>query len=361
MGENTDYKKSLNPIRTVKINQISYQYEVLQVLEFDSNRKRMSIILRDMQKTSNMFLLCKGAESSIFKCIKSGDILKCDANIKYFSQQGWRTLALAYKTLTEREYAEIADKLKSAYQNISNRKELLAKAFNEIEQGLELIGSTAVEDKLQDKVRETIEFLRNGGIKLWVLTGDKKETAVNISISCGLFSKNMAKLDLSDLENSDSIESKIKELKSEMLNNGKMKNTQQKYALIIDGEMLANLLLGSSKLVNDFRDICMKCDSVLCFRMTPKQKADVVKLVKNNKNSPITAAIGDGANDVSMIQEANVGFGIYGKEGRNAAYSADFAFVKFSFLKRILFVHGFYFYTRSALMAQFFFYEVTQI
>jgi P-type E1-E2 ATPase len=102
----------------------------------------------------------------------------------------------------------------------------------------------------------------------------------------------------------------------------------------------------------------MKCDAVLCCRMSPAQKADIVKMVKQTKNRPITAAVGDGANDVSMIKEAHIGLGIYGKEGRNAARSADFAFAKFKFLRRILLVHGFLYYTRSSTLVQYFFYKV---
>lgn len=102
----------------------------------------------------------------------------------------------------------------------------------------------------------------------------------------------------------------------------------------------------------------MQCVAVLCCRMSPAQKAEVVKLVKKSDKKPMTAAIGDGANDVSMIQEAHVGLGIFGKEGRNAARSADFAFAKFKMAKRILLVHGFLYYTRASILVQYFFYKV---
>ena len=84
----------------------------------------------------------------------------------------------------------------------------------------------------------------------------------------------------------------------------------------------------------------------------------IVKLVKSSKSKPMTAAIGDGANDVSMIQEAHVGIGIFGKEGRNAAISADFAFAKFKFLKRAFLIHGYLYYTRAATLVLYFFYKV---
>lgn len=130
----------------------------------------------------------------------------------------------------------------------------------------------------------------------------------------------------------------------------------QDYSLVIDGSTL-NMIF-NSHLKYDFRDMCMLCNAVLCCRMTPAQKADIVRMIKHSDETPMTAAIGDGANDVSMIQEAHVGLGIYGKEGRNAARSADFAFVKFRFLRRIFLVHGFLYYTRAANLVQYFFYKV---
>ena len=128
------------------------------------------------------------------------------------------------------------------------------------------------------------------------------------------------------------------------------------YALIIDGVTLG--IVFSLDLQDALRDVCMQCVAVLCCRMSPAQKAEVVRLVKISDKKPMTAAIGDGANDVSMIQEAHVGLGIFGKEGRNAARSADFAFAKFKYARRILLVHGFLYYTRASSLVQYFFYKV---
>jgi P-type E1-E2 ATPase len=138
----------------------------------------------------------------------------------------------------------------------------------------------------------------------------------------------------------------------------KTSEKSSQFALIVDGGTLLHVF-NDLLIRENFLKVCLRCEAVLCCRMSPKQKADVVKLVKHSKGSPITCAIGDGANDVSMIQEAHVGLGIFGKEGRNAAISADFAFAKFKFLKRILFVHGYLYYTRLAIMVQYFLYKVS--
>ena len=153
------------------------EYEMLQILEFDSTRKRMSVIIRDFQK-NKILVLCKGAETAIFKNCSTNpaEISRCNSDIKRFGEQGWRTLALSLKELTAEEYAVIEGTLLDAYNDIVNREEKLDHAYETIEANLELIGATAVEDKLQEDVATTLESLRRAGIKIWVLTGDKKET-----------------------------------------------------------------------------------------------------------------------------------------------------------------------------------------
>ncbi|CAF0707238.1 unnamed protein product [Brachionus calyciflorus] len=341
--------ESSGMIRKVKFFDQIYKYKVLDILEFDSDRKRMSVILKDLQE-DRIILLCKGAESSIFKNCINGNIQSCDADIKTFAKQGWRTLALSYRYLTDEEYHQIDKLLKRARNDIINQKERLAEAYEEVESKLELIGATAVEDKLQEDVAYTLEELRRAGIKIWVLTGDKRETAINISHSCKHFSNNMIKLLMTDINQVEQIKKRLSHFRKQM-----GKNPKEAYALVIDGSTLG--LLFSNNLIDQFRNICMKCEAVLCCRMTPAQKANVVRMVKKSKDAPMTAAIGDGANDVSMIQEANIGLGIFGKEGRNAARSADFAFAKFKFTRKILLVHGYLYYTRGANLVQYFFYK----
>ncbi len=314
----------------------------------------MSVILRD-RATHRIILYCKGAESFMIKKCISGDFEQTLSTIENFGAQGWRTLALAYKELSEADYTVVKNLLNSAYNDIIDRNTRISMAFDEIESGLALIGSTAVEDKLQENVAETLETIRRAGIKVWVLTGDKKETAINISNSCKHFSSAMEHLDITDLKTRADIEKRLSLFKQQMPSDLGSSSQTRSFALIIDGATLG--VLFNENFDQAFREICMKCDAVLCCRMSPAQKAQVVRLVKESKSKPMTCAIGDGANDVSMIQEAHVGLGIYGKEGRNAALSADFAFAKFKFVKRLLLVHGYLYYTRSANLVQYFFYK----
>lgn len=347
-GEDKDPNSSAM-IRKIIFKNSTLRFKVLQVFEFDATRKRMSVVLEDMQ-TKKIVLFCKGAETSIFPICTQGSIQKCRDDIDTFAIKGWRTLALSYKYLTISEYSALESKLDDAANDILNREKKLIKAFEEAESNLILVGATAVEDKLQEDVADTLETLRRAGIKIWVLTGDKRETAINISHSCKHFADEMVKLSITDLKTSDEIKARI-----EMFEKQISQAQNDSYALIIDGFTLGYLF--NSDLADEFRNVCMKCEAVLCCRMSPSQKADVVRLVKKSKSKPMTCAIGDGANDVSMIQEAHVGLGLYGKEGRNAARSADFAFAKFKFTKRILLVQGFLFYTRASNLVQYFFYK----
>lgn len=342
--------------RLVRFLQTNKNYDLLEVLEFDSTRKRMSVILRNLS-TNKIVLFCKGAESFVFKKCVQGDTDTCQADIDSFAEQGWRTLAFSMKYLSESEYKRVRQNIEDAYNDITNRNKRLADLFEEIESGLTLVGATAIEDKLQDKVAETLETVRRAGIKVWVLTGDKRETAINISFSCKHLDAQMERLMITDINDPVQIKKKLEEFKKLIKetppNTGKSNVT---YALIIDGFTLGRVF--QADLEDEFRDVCMNCVAVLCCRMSPAQKAQVVKLVKMSKGKPMTAAIGDGANDVSMIQEAHVGLGIFGKEGRNAARSADFAFAKFKYVKRILLVHGYLYYTRASSLVQYFFYKV---
>ncbi|MBN3277986.1 AT11B ATPase, partial [Polyodon spathula] len=323
------------------------RYKLLHVLEFDANRRRMSVILQT--STGEKVLFTKGAESSILPFIQSGEIEKTRVHVDEFALKGLRTLVVACRHFTPEEYQEVDRRLREARTALQQREERLAEVFSFIEKDLELLGATGVEDKLQEKVQETIESLRLAGIKVWVLTGDKHETAVSVSLSCGHFHRTMNILELvqqkSDNECAEQLRSLARRIKEDHV---------IQHGLVVDGASLSLALREHEKL---FMDICRNCSAVLCCRMAPLQKAKVVRLIKTSPEKPITLAIGDGANDVSMIQEAHVGIGIMGKEGRQAVRNSDYAIARFRFLSKLLLVHGHFYYIRIANLVQYFFYK----
>uniref|UniRef100_A0A8C0JI47 Phospholipid-transporting ATPase n=1 Tax=Canis lupus dingo TaxID=286419 RepID=A0A8C0JI47_CANLU len=323
------------------------RYKLLHILEFDSDRRRMSVIVQ--APSGEKLLFAKGAESSILpKCV-GGEIEKTRIHVDEFALKGLRTLCMAYKQLTSKEYEEIDRRLFEARTALQQREEKLADVFQFIEKDLILLGATAVEDRLQDRVRETIEALRMAGIKVWVLTGDKHETAVSVSLSCGHFHRTMNILELINQKSDSECAEQLRQLARRITEDHVIQ-----HGLVVDGTSLSLALREHEKL---FMEVCRNCSAVLCCRMAPLQKAKVIRLIKISPEKPITLAVGDGANDVSMIQEAHVGIGIMGKEGRQAARNSDYAIARFKFLSKLLFVHGHYYYIRIATLVQYFFYK----
>ncbi|CAL8256603.1 unnamed protein product [Merluccius merluccius] len=325
----------------------SEKYKLLHVLEFDANRRRMSVILES--PSGGKVLFTKGAESAVLPFSTKGEIEKTRLHVDEFALKGLRTLVVACRHFSAEEYTEVERQLNAARTALQQREERLQEAFAFIERDLQLLGATGVEDRLQDKVQETIEALRLAGIKVWVLTGDKHETAVSVSLSCGHFHRTMNILELlqqhTDNECAEQLRLLARRIKEDHV---------IQHGLVVDGASLSLALREHEKL---FMDVCKNCSAVLCCRMAPLQKAKVVHLFKTSPEKPITLAIGDGANDVSMIQEAHVGIGIMGKEGRQAVRNSDYAIARFKFLSKLLLVHGHFYYIRIAHLVQYFFYK----
>jgi phospholipid-translocating ATPase len=331
---------------------------VLQVLEFNSDRKRMSTIVR--RQDGSLHLLCKGADNIIFErlaqdSIDSDESRATQSHLEYFAEDGLRTLCLAHKALDETEYFHWLAKYNDASAAMHNRDLLVDAIADEIERDMQLIGATAIEDRLQDGVPECIETLQLAGIKIWVLTGDKMETAINIGFSCRLLTKAMVLLVIRGAnleETAKQLRTAYEKIWSRYFCFGEHsgewaleKGSNSSFAMIIEGGTLKHALDKSCRKL--FVNLSSRCTAVICCRVSPLQKAKVVELVRRGKNV-MTMAIGDGANDVSMIQAADVGVGIAGQEGMQAVMSSDYAIAQFRYLTRLLLVHGRWSYLRVA-------------
>uniref|UniRef100_A0A7N8Y998 Phospholipid-transporting ATPase n=1 Tax=Mastacembelus armatus TaxID=205130 RepID=A0A7N8Y998_9TELE len=300
-------------------NQVTY--ELLAVLDFNNVRKRMSVIVRSPK--GKLTLYCKGADTIIYEklhpsCKKLMEVTT--GHLNEYAGDGLRTLVLAYKDLDE-DYMDLwTQRHHEASTAIEEREEKLDELYEEIEKDLQLLGATAVEDKLQDGVPQTIEQLAKADIKIWVLTGDKQETAENIGYSCNMLREEMKEVFIVAASTTEG-------------------------AFALENNLEWELL----------RTACM-CQTVICCRVTPLQKAQVVQLVKKYKKA-VTLAIGDGANDVSMIKAAHIGVGISGQEGMQAVLSSDYSFAQFRYLQRLLLVHGRWSYLRMCKFLRYFFYK----
>ncbi|XP_044580314.1 phospholipid-transporting ATPase IF-like isoform X3 [Cotesia glomerata] len=323
-------------------------FTCLEILEFTSERKRMSVIVQD--SANELLLYSKGADSEMFPLMHEGKIHETKQHVADFSQRGLRTLVVGCKKLSVQEYDKFIRLAEQARQIIGpERSKQVEKVYLSVERGMTLLGATGIEDSLQEGVEETLESLRAANIKVWVLTGDKAETAENIAFSCGHFKSGTEVLRLMGQSTVQICFITLTSYERRM----KLEPYKQ-YGLIMDGVSMAIAYNHCPELL---RIVGMSCDAVVCCRMSPLQKSEIVQLIKNSKRHPLTAAIGDGGNDVSMIQEAHVGIGIMGKEGRQASMNADFALAKFMYLKRALLIHGHWYYVRLSILTQYFFYK----
>ncbi|XP_045203321.2 probable phospholipid-transporting ATPase IA isoform X3 [Mercenaria mercenaria] len=326
------------------------RYEILNVLEFTSDRKRMSVVVRTPE--GKIKLYCKGADTVIYERLEDkhrySDITL--QHLEQFAHLGLRTLCIASTEVNEEFYDEWKHTYYKASTSIQNREKKLEEAAELIERNLNLIGATAIEDKLQDGVPDTIANLAKADIKIWVLTGDKQETAINIGYSCKLLTQGMPLL----LINEHSLDGTREVLRKHVEEFGDLIKKENEVALIIDGKTLKYALACDCR--QDFLDIAVSCKAVICCRVSPLQKAELVDLVKKSC-SAITLAIGDGANDVGMIQAADVGVGISGVEGLQAACASDYAIAQFQFLNKLLLVHGAWSYSRLCKLILYSFYK----
>ncbi|TKW25431.1 hypothetical protein SEVIR_3G119200v4 [Setaria viridis] len=359
----------LHELDPVSGKQVDRSYRILNVLEFNSARKRMSVIVKNEE--GKTFLLSKGADSVMFERLSGSQSAYREVtqqHINEYADAGLRTLVLAYRELEEDEYAYFDRKFTAAKNSISaDRDEKIEEAADSLERDLILLGATAVEDKLQKGVPECVDKLAQAGIKIWVLTGDKMETAINIGYACSLLRQGMKQITIT-LETADiialekgsdkaAITKASKDSVVRQINEGKKlanASAGETYALIIDGKSLTYALEDDTKAM--FLDLAIGCGSVICCRSSPKQKALVTRLVKTGTGK-VTLAIGDGANDVGMIQEADIGVGISGAEGMQAVMASDVSIAQFRFLERLLLVHGHWCYSRISSMICYFFYK----
>ncbi|OAG29572.1 phospholipid-translocating ATPase [Nematocida displodere] len=290
------------------------RYEILHHIRFSSETKRMGVVIRG---SDGCYLYIKGADSIMRALIKGRDWVEEEAEA--MAKEGLRTMVFGRRELAPEEVEEL--------QALGTVRE----------EGLEPLGVSGVEDKLQDGVRLALETLRHAGIKIWMLTGDKVETATCVALSSRLFTKCSAIITVTGVKTRQNAENVLKRLE------------RGTGCLVIDGESL-RILMDIYR--TEFITAACKLTAVACCRCSPTQKAEIAKAIHAITQKRV-CCIGDGGNDVSMIQQANVGIGIVGKEGRQAALAADFSINEFKAVVDLILWHGRNAYKNTAKLAQF--------
>lgn len=314
---------------------------ILHVFPFTSDSKRMGIIVKFCTgpnlDSDDIVFYQKGADTVMSSIVATNDWL--DEETANMAREGLRTLVVGRKSLSSMSYTAFSEAYTQASLELSGRDEKMAQVVRtHLEQNLELLGITGVEDKLQAQVKPSLELLRNAGIKIWMLTGDKVETARCVAISSKLVARGQYIHTIAGQKRKETILDELSLLR-----------TRPNSCLLIDGHCLGLFLTHHR---DAFISIAVSLPTVIACRCSPSQKADVAKLIRAYTGKR-TACIGDGGNDVSMIQAADVGVGIVGKEGRQASLAADFSITQFAHLTKLLVWHGRNSYKRSAKLAQF--------
>ncbi|XP_032166610.1 probable phospholipid-transporting ATPase IIB isoform X5 [Mustela erminea] len=310
-------------------------FSVLQTFPFTSESKRMGIIVRD-ESTAEITFYMKGADVAMASIVQYNDWLEEECG--NMAREGLRTLVVAKRALTEEQYQDFESRYSQAKLSIHDRALKVAAVVESLEREMELLCLTGVEDQLQADVRPTLEMLRNAGIKIWMLTGDKLETATCIAKSSHLVSRTQDIHIFRPVTNRGEAHLELNAFRR-----------KHDCALVISGDSLEVCLKFYE---HELVELACQCPAVVCCRCSPTQKAHIVKLLQQHTGRR-TCAIGDGGNDVSMIQMADCGIGIEGKEGRQAALAADFSIAQFKHVGRLLMVHGRSSYKRSAALGQF--------
>ena len=333
-------------------------FEIVAVNHFTSSRKRMSVLIRE-KSTGQYYVVAKGAETEMLKLceLSQHERTFVDSQLQKIAKSGLRTLCIAHKRIATKDAKAWVEEYHVASTSVRNREEKLRKVAANLEADLDLLGITAIEDRLQDEVPEVLADISRAGVVVWMLTGDKEETAIEIGRSCNLVTPNSVLFHLTNITDRGDYLKELREHWNSIHGNWHEErgfiDTEHvlgaDIVLVMDGPSLHNFNVDDPESRKLLLLITEKCRSVIACRLMPRQKQLLVGLVKKDtKPKAITLAIGDGANDVSMIREADIGIGIIGKEGKQAANCADMAIGEFKHLRRLMLVHGRWNYIRLA-------------
>ncbi|KAI9669850.1 MAG: putative aminophospholipid-translocase [Caeruleum heppii] len=333
-------------LQSTHTGQVTVRIRILDIFPFTSESKRMGLVAQFYESDSDriprledgeIWVFQKGADTVMSSIVAANDWL--DEETANMAREGLRTLVVGRKKLSLQQYKDFSSRYKHASLSLQDRDVDMARVIDEhLERDLELLGVTGVEDKLQRDVKPSLELLRNAGVKIWMLTGDKVETARCVAVSARLVARGQYVHIITKLKRKDLAQDSLDFLRS-----------KPDACLLIDGESLSLFLLHFR---DSFISLAVLLPAVIACRCSPTQKADIAKLIRAYTKKRI-CCIGDGGNDVSMIQAADVGVGIVGKEGRQASLAADFSIEQFCHLTKLLVWHGRNSYKRSAKLAQF--------
>lgn len=308
-------------------------FEYLNIFPFSSQRRRTDMIVKN-KTTGEIKLYLKGADEVVSKRLKIDESRFIQSTAKDCASKGLRALSFSYKQLTEEEYETFNEKILKIFKKFEKRDILADHAIYELEKDSTALCVTGTEDLLQDNIKGTLDMLHDANIAVWMITGDKVETAKCISLSSGLKTPSTTFHTIASQEYL-----KIKE--------GLIEYNSHTHFLVISGDAYG-IIEQTPELKKLFYSKAVDAREICFCRFLPNQKASLAAHL-NKKLGKVVAAVGDGANDVNMLEMASIGIGIEGRDGFQAALSSDFAITQFSDLTFLLVFSGRSNYFKTAI------------
>ncbi len=238
-------KREVGNKMIIEIQGKKYEYNISHILEYTSERKRMSVIVHCPDGKIRVY--AKGADSIIKDRIgvNREQIEITDGHLHQFAKKGLRTLAIAYREVSLEEYGKFEDEYNKTIDHY-DKDNLMPKVFNLVENNFYLLGATAIDDKLQDNVGACLESFIKTGIKVWVLTGDKVDTAKSIAFSCKLLTHEFIILEYPEKATNE----ELKMITDEFIRKVNTKEKEnRKFCLVMASDEIAKMMQ-SKKLTN---------------------------------------------------------------------------------------------------------------
>lgn len=274
------------------------------------------------------------------------------SNSKKFASLGLQTMGMVYKSMDQKQFEIFITQYEAAQEYAENKIKAIQNLFSKVQKDMKVLGIAGIEDTLQPNVPETIEMLEKAGIKIWMVTGDMKENAIKIAHSSGIICD---KGDIFDITSPLSCVSPSVVLANLNEYIGTLNLDDNPIYIVIDCSLDSFNEFINEENLPELTKLLLEATNVIITRANPQQKAFFVNLIRKKKK--VTLAIGDGANDVSMINKANIGVGIMRNFHNQATLASDFAIKQFNHLQRLLLIHGRLASYRSSYIIQFCFYK----
>lgn len=336
---------------------VDKRYRLLERFDFTPERRRMSVIVEtEVKGKPTILLFTKGADEVLIPNLNlaaSGEVEVVFKQIEKLSKKGFRLLMVTVKQIKASEWNEFHTKylaLKEKTHDIDEIYEMQATMETE----LALLGVVAFEELVQDKVADSLKFMRAAKIKTWIATGDKANTSLAVARNCGLIFENTVVLRFTEID-------KIKESVFVDIDSQLRSVPKGVFACcLIDGPYFSQIMEFKKTnviLYEEFVDIVIRAEVAIFARLYPQQKEQIIRMIKESNPKLNTLAIGDAYNDAHMLNLADVGVAIKTHDYSAISKISDYSIGEFKLLIPLMFYFGRESYRKNSYFILYNFYK----